>query len=71
MEPQTSLSDLLRAGVELELTLRIKPRKRLKRDKPDALAVPESPDKTWSMDFASRSLGSSPTGWGTVVLFGC
>ena len=25
---------------ELELNLRIKPRKRLKRDKPDALAVP-------------------------------
>ena len=29
---------------ELELNLRIKPRKRLKRDKPDALAVP--PDAT-------------------------
>ncbi|WP_351125155.1 IS3 family transposase, partial [Shewanella sp. T24-MNA-CIBAN-0130] len=26
---------------ELELNLRIKPRKRLKRDKPDTLAVPE------------------------------
>ena len=35
----------------LELTLRIKPRKRLKRDKPDALAVPDVPNHTWSMDF--------------------
>ncbi len=34
---------------ELELNLRIKPRKRLKRDKPDALAVPEVPNITWSM----------------------
>ncbi len=36
---------------EQELNLRIKPRKRLKRDKPDALAVPESPNVVWSMDF--------------------
>ena len=33
----------------LELNLRIKPRKRLKRDKPHALAVPEAPNTTWSM----------------------
>jgi putative transposase len=31
---------------ELELNLRIKPRKRLKRDKPDALAVPDAPNVT-------------------------
>jgi putative transposase len=36
---------------ELELNLRIKPRKRLKRDRPDALAVPEKPNMVWSMDF--------------------
>jgi putative transposase len=36
---------------EPELNLRIKPRKRLKRDKPDALAVPGAPNMTWSMDF--------------------
>ena len=36
---------------ELELNLRIKPRKRLKRDKPEALAVPDAPNMTWSMDF--------------------
>lgn len=33
---------------ELELNLRIKP---LKRDKPEALAVPEAPNMVWSMDF--------------------
>ncbi|MFN3825610.1 MAG: IS3 family transposase [Pseudorhodobacter sp.] len=42
---------------ELELNLRIKPRKRLKRDKPDALAVPEAPNITWSMDFMADRLG--------------
>lgn len=36
---------------ELELNLRIKPRRRLKREKPEALAVPEQPNDTWSMDF--------------------
>lgn len=39
---------------ELELNLRIKPRKRLKRDKPDALAVPDAPNVTWSI--AARQL---------------
>ena len=34
---------------ELELNLRIRPRKRLKREKPDALAVPEYPNHTWSI----------------------
>ena len=34
---------------ELALGLRIKPRKRLMRDKPAALAVPEAPNMTWSM----------------------
>ena len=41
---------------ELELNLRIKPRRRLKRDKPDALAVPTSINQVWSMDFMSDSL---------------
>ena len=41
----------------LELNLRIKPRKRLKRDKPEALAVPEAPNMTWSMDFMADRLG--------------
>ncbi len=47
-----------RISCELELNLRIKPRKRLKRDKPDALAVPDAPNMTWSMEFASRTFGS-------------
>lgn len=42
---------------EQELNLRIKPRKRLKRDKPDELAVPESPNQVWSMDFMADRLG--------------
>ena len=33
----------------LELNLRIKPRKRLVRDKPDALVVPEGINDTWSI----------------------
>ncbi len=41
---------------ELELNLRIKPRKRLVREKPDKLAVPEHPKDTWSMDFMADSL---------------
>ena len=41
---------------ELELNLRIKPKKRLKRDKPDALAVPGVPNHTWSMDFVADQL---------------
>ena len=45
---------------ELELNLRIKPRKRLKRDKPDALAVPDAPNMTWSMDFMADRLGGWP-----------
>ena len=42
---------------EQELHLRIKPRKRLKRDKPEALAVPASPNLVWSMDFMADRLG--------------
>jgi putative transposase len=42
---------------KLELNLRIKPRKRLKRDRPDALAVPDAPNMTWSMDFMADRLG--------------
>ena len=41
---------------ELELNLRIKPRKRLKRDKPDPLDVPTAANQMWSMDFMSDTL---------------
>jgi putative transposase len=37
--------------------LRIKPRKWLKRDKPDALSVPDAPNAVWSMDFMADRLG--------------
>ena len=41
---------------KLELNLRIKPKKRLKRDKPEPLAVPEQLNQTWSMDFMHDQL---------------
>lgn len=41
---------------EMELNLRIKPKKRLKRYKPDALAAPDAPNHTWSMDFMADQL---------------
>ena len=42
---------------ELELNLRIKPRKRLVREKPEPLAVPEAINQVWSMDFMHDKLG--------------
>lgn len=41
---------------ELELNLRIKPKKRLIREKPDALAVPNAINQCWSMDFMHDQL---------------
>ena len=41
---------------ELELNLRIKPRKRLSREKPEALSVPEAINQVWSMDFMHDQL---------------
>jgi putative transposase len=43
---------------ELELNLRIKPRKRLVRERPDKLQVPQQPNETWSMDFMADQLTS-------------
>jgi putative transposase len=42
---------------ELELNLRIKPGRRLQREKPDILAVPVAPNVSWSMDFKADRLG--------------
>ena len=42
---------------ELELNLRIKPIKRIVREKPEPLAVPETFNTCWSMDFMHDSLG--------------
>jgi putative transposase len=41
---------------ELELNLRIKPKKRLVREKPEPLQVPESINQVWSMDFMHDQL---------------
>jgi putative transposase len=41
---------------ELELNLRIKPKRRLKRDRPDPLSVPTAPNQVWSIDFMSDAL---------------
>jgi len=41
---------------ELELNLRIKPRRRIKRDYPGELTVPTQANQVWSMDFMSDQL---------------
>jgi putative transposase len=46
---------------ELELNLRIKPRKRLKRERPDELAVPDAPNVMWSI-LARQAMLASPKG---------
>ncbi len=38
------------------MNLRIKPKKRLSREKPEALAVPEAINESWSMDFMHDQL---------------
>jgi len=43
---------------DLELNLRIKPKKRLNRDKPEPLAVPAAINEVWSMDFMHDPLES-------------
>ncbi len=43
---------------ELELNLRIKPRRRLERERPDPLHPPCLPNQIWSMDFMSDQLWS-------------
>jgi len=46
---------------ELELNLRIKPRKRLVREQPEPLAVPQALNESWSMDFMHDQLTNWPT----------
>lgn len=41
---------------ELELNLRIKPKKRIVREKPEPLAIPEAINECWSMDFMHDAL---------------
>jgi putative transposase len=47
---------IYRIYCELELNLRIKPRKRLVRQAPEPLAVPASVNAVWSMDFMHDQL---------------
>ena len=46
---------------ELELNLRIKPKKRMNRAKPEPLTVPESINVVWSMDFMHDQLTDGRT----------
>lgn len=46
---------------ELELNLRIKPKKRLVRERPEPLVVPDAINQTWSMDFMHDSLTDGRT----------
>ena len=48
---------------ELELNLRIKPKKRMVREKPAALTVPESINQVWSMDFMHDQLSDGRCIW--------
>ena len=41
---------------DLELNLRIKPKRRIKRNKPEVLGTATEINQTWSMDFMSDSL---------------
>ena len=41
---------------ELELNLRIKPKKRITRERPEELAVPKAINESWSMDFMHDQL---------------
>jgi putative transposase len=47
---------IYRIYCQLALNLRIKPRQRIKRQSPEPLAVPSSPNGVWSMDFMHDNL---------------
>lgn len=56
---------------ELELNQRIKPKKRLVREKPEPLAVPETTNQVWSMDFMHDQLSdgrSYPSSTSSMIL---
>jgi len=46
---------------ELELNLRIRPKKRMVREKPEALTVPQALNQVWSMDFMHDQLSDGRT----------
>lgn len=47
---------IYRIYCELSLNMHIKPRKRLKREKPEPLSVPANRNVSWSMDFMHEQL---------------
>lgn len=47
---------IYRIYCQLALNLRIKPRQRIKRERPQALGVPSTPNGVWSMDFMHDNL---------------
>ena len=47
---------MYRIYCELALNLRIKPRRRLQRAKPEPLTIPETINHVWSMDFMHDQL---------------
>jgi putative transposase len=49
---------IYRIYCELKLNLRIKPRQRLDREKPQPLAVPDAINQCWSMDFTHDQLAN-------------
>jgi putative transposase len=53
---QTTVTLGNRLHPEIELNLRIKPKKRLVREKPEPLAVPDTINEVWSMDFIRDQL---------------
>jgi putative transposase len=48
---------------ELELNLRIKPKKRLMRETPQPLSVPQAINEVWSMDFSMVHPQIASAGW--------
>ena len=52
---------IYRIYCELELNLRIKPKRRIQREKPQPLAVPMAPNEIWSMDFMHDQLSDGRT----------
>lgn len=61
LEPQAGVPD----HRQLELNLRIKPRKRMVCERPQPLTVPDGRNQVWSMDFMHDQLGD----WRTFRLF--
>ena len=52
---------IYRIYCELALNLRIKPKRRIQREKPVPLAVPDAPNQVWSMDFMHDQLSDGRT----------